>query len=131
MQSSYLGLLGLAKKAGKVESGDEATRAAVTSGAARIVLIASDASERTRETFRFIAESASVPSVCVGETRADLGNALGKRPCAVVAVCDMGFCAALVKKLAETNGEAKAILEQVSRRAAKIQARKNKGKPKK
>lgn len=131
MQNSYLGLLGLAKRAGKVESGDEAARSALTSKAARLVLIAGDASERTAETFRFIAESVNVPSVTVQETRADIGNALGKRPCAVVAVCDMGFAAALVKKLAENSEEAKAVLEETTRRAAKIQARKNKGKRKK
>ena len=128
MQNSYLGLLGLAKRAGKVESGDEAARSALTSKAARLVLIAGDASERTAETFRFIAESVNVPAVAVAETRADIGNALGKRPCAVVAVCDIGFAAALAKKLAEESDEANEILGEITRRAEKIQARKNKGK---
>lgn len=131
MQNSYLGLLGLAKRAGKIECGDEAARSAMTSKAARLVLIAGDSSDRTKETFRFIAESFNIPSVTVSETRADIGNALGKRPCAVVAVCDMGFAAALVKKLAESSEEAKGVLEETARRAAKIQARKNKGKRKK
>ena len=131
MQSSYLGLLGLAKKAGKVERGDEAARAALTGKSARLLLIASDASDRTRETFEFIAESVNVPYVSVSETRADLGNAIGKRPCAVLAICDIGFAAAMVKKLSETNEAARAVLDETERKAKKIQARKNKGKSKK
>ena len=131
MQSNYLGLLGLARRAGMIEAGDEAVRAAISQKRARVVLIASDASERTRDTFVFIAETAGVAYIMVEETREQLGNALGKRPCASVAVCDIGMSAAIVNKLATGNVQAQAVRSELSARAEKIAARKNKGKRKK
>lgn len=131
MQSNYLGLLGLARRAGMIEAGDEAVRAAISQKKARVVLTASDASERTRETFAFIAENAGVAYITVEETREQLGNALGKRPCAAVAVCDIGMSAAIVDKLAANNAQAQAVQQELSARAEKIAARKNKGKRKK
>lgn len=131
MQSNYLGLLGLARRASMLEVGDEAVRAAISAKRVRVVLIASDASERTRDTFAFIAESANIPHITVDETREELGNALGKRPCAAVGVCDIGMSAAIVNKLAASNAHAQAVQAALSERAEKIAARKNKGKRKK
>ena len=131
MNNNYLAFLGLAKKAGALEVGDEAARAAISAGKVRLVLIASDSSERTRSAFEFFSESANVPCITVKDTRAELGNALGRRPCAVVAVCDIGFAAALVKKLSEGNAEAKACLERIEEKAKKISARKKATKRKK
>ena len=129
--SNYLGLLGLAKRASMVEAGDEACRAAMNMGKVRLVLTASDASERTYDTFAFLSENLNIPHIQVKETRAELGNALGRRPCATVVVCDIGFTAAIVKKLSEENDEAKAHLSEIEERAKKIAARRNKGKKKK
>ena len=131
MQNKYLGLLGLAKRAGKLEAGDEATRAAITAKSARLVLIASDASDRTRDNFLFITESENVACLMVAETRAELGNALGRRPSAVVGICDAGLAAATAKAIAETDESASEISDALNARAAKISARRNKGKKKK
>ena len=131
MQNSYLGLLGLAKRAGKLEVGDEAARAAISAGKTRLVIIASDVSDRTRETFEFIADSAGVACVKVEETRAELGNALGRRPTAVIAVCDIGLAAALAKNISSVNEDAKNVAAALEEKSKKIAARKNKGKRKK
>ncbi len=130
MQNNYLGLLGIARRGGMVEIGDESVRAALLTKKGRLVLVASDASERSKNTFFGIAETASVFCIEVAETMAELGNALGKRPCAAVCVCDMGIAAALVKKLSEINPEAGALLPQIDAKAKKIAARKNKKKQK-
>ena len=124
MNSPYISLLGLARRAGKVETGDEASRSACSHGLARALLIAGDASDRTRETFEFIAESAGLPCITVAETREELGNALGKRPCAVVSICDTGFSAAIIKKLADENEFAKALLPTLEKKAARARSRK-------
>ena len=131
MESNYLSLLGLVKRAGMLEAGDEAVRAAITAGKVRLVLCASDASDRTRETFSFIAESTGVAFISVEETKEDIGNALGRRPAATVAVCDAGFAAALAKKLAEKLPEAAECAGRLSERAQKIANRKKNGKQKK
>ena len=124
MSSSYISLLGLARRAGKLEIGDEAARSACSHGTARAILLAGDASDRTCETFEFIAESANIPHISVAETREEIGNALGKRPCAVVAICDTGFSAAIIKKLAAENEEAKAILPTLEKKAERAASRK-------
>ncbi len=124
MSSPYISLLGLCRRAGKVEIGDEAARSACSHGTAKVLLIASDASDRTCEAFEFIAESANIPCIPVSETREELGNALGKRPCAVVAICDTGFSAGIIKKLAAENEFAKAILPTLEKKAARALSRK-------
>ena len=124
MSSPYISLLGLARRAGKVKIGDEAARSACSHGTAKILLLASDASDRTCEAFEFIAESADIPHIPVAETREELGNALGKRPCAVVAICDTGFSAGIIKKLADVNESAKEILPTLEKKAARAISRK-------
>ncbi len=123
MNNSYLGLLGLARRAGLLEAGDEASKGAISKGVARLLLIASDASDKTRESFEFIAQTASLSYIVVSETREELGNALGKRPCAVVVICDTGFSAAILKKLADGNEKAKALLPQFERKAERAKRR--------
>lgn len=123
MSSAYISLLGLARRAGKVEVGDEASKSACSHGTAKIILIAQDASDRTREAFEFIAESANVPHIPVSETREELGNALGKRPCAVVAICDTGFSAGIIKKLSEENEVARNLLPAIEKKAARAVSR--------
>jgi len=124
MSSSYLTLLGLAKRAGKLEVGDEASRAAISTATAKALLVAADASERTKSSFEFIADSAAIPLIPVSETREEIGNALGKRPCAVVAICDTGLSAAILKKLAEENEAAKIALPALEKKANRAASRK-------
>lgn len=124
MNNSYLGLLGLARRAGKLEIGDEAVKGACSRNLAKLLLVASDASERTKATFESIAESIELPCVTVSETREEIGNALGKRPSAVVAICDTGFSAAIAKKLSEVSESAKAALPSLEKRAKRSISRK-------
>lgn len=131
MESNYLALLGLARRAGMLEIGDESARVALQSKKARVLLMASDASDRTKDTFTFIAESCEVPYVEVSETREELGNALGKRPCAAVAVCDIGFASAIIKKLSEHNEAAALVAGEIISRAEKSAARRKASKQKK
>lgn len=128
MESNYLGLLGLARRAGMLAIGDESARVALQSKKARLLLMASDASERTKETFSFISESTEIPYVEVPESREEFGNALGKRPVAAVAICDLGFAAAIVKKLSPENESAKLAADEIIARAEKSAARKKKKK---
>ena len=124
MNNSYLGLLGLSRRAGKLEIGDEAVKGACSRSLAKLLLIASDASERTTATFESIAESSEIPCITVSETREEIGNALGKRPSAVVAICDTGFSAAIAKKLSESSESARLALPSLEKRAKRSASRK-------
>ena len=97
---------------------------AISGGEAKLVIIANDASERTRENFEFFAEEAGVSVITVAQSAEELGNAIGKRPCAVIAICDVGFSAAIVKKLEGINDSAKAVSEKLILKAERANSRK-------
>lgn len=95
-----LHLLGLARRGGRVVSGDRAVLAACTAGQAQLLLLAEDASPNTRRRFETAASRAGVPLRYVAD-RLRLGEALGQSPRAVVALTDAGFANAVLDRLPE------------------------------
>ena len=103
--NKVLGLLGLAKKAGQLEVGEEPTGAAARAKDARLLLIASDAAENSYRRLRHFADAGACLYAKLPCTKDELGSALGRTSCAMVAVTDVGFAEAIAKKLAEDNAE--------------------------
>lgn len=99
-EKKTLSLLGLATKAGKIASGEFQTETAVKDGTAKLVLVASDASENTKKLFRDKCSYYSVPVYIYGDKEA-LGAAIGKEYRASVAVLEEGFAKAVQKKIIE------------------------------
>jgi ribosomal protein L7Ae-like RNA K-turn-binding protein len=95
--------LGLATRAGRTTSGDEACREAIRKGLARLVLVAADASPGTRENFRRLCEETGTAYRVYG-TKDDLGKFTGKLNRAVVAVVDEGFAGRLLDLVGEDPG---------------------------
>lgn len=93
-----LEFLGLARRAGATAPGTDATRDAIRSGRARLVLLAGDASETQREKVVRLLRHRSVPSRVVG-SRSELGRALGTGPLSAVAVTDPSIARALEERL--------------------------------
>ena len=91
-------LLGFAQKAGKVVSGYTAVIRAIGAHRAKLIVVAGDASSRTREGVERAAQGRRIPVVTWGSV-AELGKAIGKPDRAVVAVCDSGFAQALLERL--------------------------------
>jgi ribosomal protein L7Ae-like RNA K-turn-binding protein len=87
-------LLGLAQKAGKLASGEVAVEKAVQAGKARLLLVAADASENTRKSYRDMAAFYEV-ACHEGLTKDELGQATGRPARAAVAVLDAGFAKAI------------------------------------
>lgn len=83
-------LLGLCQRAGQLVSGEMAAEQALRRGHAHLVLVAGDASERTRSRFVHLAAQTGAPCYIVG-TRAALGEAMGKAGRAVVVVQSRDF----------------------------------------
>ncbi len=100
-----LHLLGLARKAGKLEIGEEPVGAACRSRHARLVLLASDAAANTRRRCAHFGEAGNVLWLEVPFTKEELGFPLGRSSCAMLAFTDAGFAASLVKKLAARDPE--------------------------
>lgn len=97
---SVLHLLGIARKAGRLEVGEEPVGAAARSRQAKLIVVASDAAENSvRRAARF-AQGGKSAWVRVPYAKGELGAAVGRSACAMLALTDAGFSAAIVEKLA-------------------------------
>ena len=100
-----LHLLGLAKKAGRLESGEEPVGALCRARHARLILLASDAAPNTRRRCAHFGEIGNVLWLEVPATKAELGFCLGRTSCAMLALSDAGFAASIVEKLSARDPE--------------------------
>ncbi len=91
--------LGLALRAGKLAAGDEGVLKAVRGGTAKIVFLASDASDNAKKKYRDKCGFYNVPLVEIYERR-ELGRSIGKLERVVVAVTDEGLSGLVRKSLA-------------------------------
>lgn len=89
-QQKLMSLLGLAQKAGKIVSGDFAVQGAIKSGKAKLLIIATDASESTKKEYQYQASSRNITIYCV-LSKEQLGGAIGKALRAAVVITDEGF----------------------------------------
>lgn len=97
-----MGLLGLAKKAGRVSAGETACKEAVRFGTSYLILIAQDASANTTKNITDSCRYYDVPYAVIG-TKETLGNAIGNAFNAVVSVNDEGFANGILKHIQANN----------------------------
>ena len=120
-----LRLIGLARKGGFVEVGEEPVGAATRAHKARLVVLAADAADNTLRRAAHFAQAGSVPAVQTPYTKGELGLAVGRSSCAMLALTDHGLAAAFARKLAaadpERYGETAADLEEKAQRALQRQ----------
>lgn len=105
MDNGLTGLIGLARKAGKAEVGDEPVSIAARTHKARLILMASDAAGNTIRHGESLGETGNCPALTLPLTKAELGWALGRSSCALMALTDVGLAAAVADKLAREDPE--------------------------
>ena len=71
MDNGLIGLIGLARKAGKAEVGEESVSIAAKAHKARLILLASDAGEHTRRHGERLGEQGNCPALPLPLTKAD------------------------------------------------------------
>lgn len=98
MQDRVLSLLGLAARAGRIESGHFAVEKAVKSFRAYLVILAGDAQKNTEKSFGNMCLFYEVPMRHYGSREA-LGHAIGKEYRSCIAVTDRGFAESMIKLL--------------------------------
>ena len=98
-------LLGLARKAGRLEAGEEPVGAACRARQARLVLLASDAAPNTARRAAHFGQAGDVPWLSLPLTKEEVGGLLGRGSCAQLALTDAGFAAAVAEKLAARDPE--------------------------
>lgn len=90
MNDKLLGLLGLAARARKITTGEELVIKDIRSGKAKLVLIASDASNNSRKKIEDKCKYYNVEYHFFGD-RFTLGHAIGKETRIAIAIIDDGF----------------------------------------
>ena len=102
---SVLHLLGIARKAGRVEVGEEPVGAAARAHQAKLILTACDGADNSLRRAAHFAEIGKVPHLPTPYTKGGLGGAVGRSACTMLALTDVGLAAAIAAKLAQADPE--------------------------
>jgi len=105
VRTADLRILGLARRAGKVEIGEEAVGKAARGGKVRLILLAADASQNAAKRAEGFSFTAKAPVMVLEVSKGELGHALGLTGPAMAAITDTGLAAALAGALAGENTE--------------------------
>lgn len=121
-----LGYLSLARKAGLAELGEEPACNASGAGKAKLILVASDASDHTWRKAKSLVSDTCQQLVRLPYTKDEMGFAIGRTSLAIAAITDAGMAASLVEALdqPELAGTVQALKAQIAKR-------KSAGRPKK
>lgn len=95
-------MLGLAARGRKTQSGEFAAERAVKNGSAELVIVAGDASENTKKSFRNMCTYYEVPYYEYG-TKETLGYCIGKECRASLAVTDAGLAKAVRERITDSG----------------------------
>lgn len=85
-----LGLIGLSAKAGKVNFGSDSVEAEIKKRKIKLVIIAEDSSERTKDKFKKLSENYNIPYLVIGNIE-ELSKAIGKSNKAVIGIKDLNL----------------------------------------
>lgn len=117
-----LNYLALARKAGRVELGEEPVGAIARAAKARLVIAASDATGHTwRRALSFVAETAQ-PCIRVPFTKEQLGQAVGRSSLALAAFTDPALALAFVKALNQPE-QLRDVITDLEARESRVRQR--------
>ena len=117
-----LNYLSLARKAGRIELGEEPVGAAARAKKARLILVASDAGDHSwRRAKSFVAGTEQL-CMKVPFTKDQLGEAIGRTSLAMAAFTDPALALAFVKALGDPE-KYKEALESLDKRTKRIRQR--------
>lgn len=98
MTDNILSFISIARKAGKVNTGEFLTEKDVKSGHSHLVIIAEDVSENSYDKLSGMCKAHDVPFRVYGNMES-LGHATGKNYAACLSFQNKGFAESLLKKL--------------------------------
>ena len=121
-QHKALNLLSLARKGRRIEVGEEPVGAAARAGKARLIVIASDASEHTVRRVQSFVAGTEQPYLQIPFDKDALGQSVGRTACAIAALTDGALALAFVKALGTPEEHAE-LLELLERKVRRIRQR--------
>ena len=117
-----LNYLSLARKAGKLELGEEPVGAASRAQHARLVVVAKDSSDHTWRRAKSFVAGTNQECVRLGYSKNDLGAAVGRQELAIAAMTDPAMALAFLKALPNPEAYAEAM-ENLDKRSTRIAQR--------
>ena len=90
INKKILGLIGLSAKAGKISFGSDSVEEQIKKKKIKLVIIAEDSSERTKDKFKKLSEDNDVSYIIVGKME-ELSKAIGKSNKAIIGIKDLNL----------------------------------------
>ena len=117
-----LNYLALARKAGRIELGEEPVGSAARAQRARLVVVAQDASDHTwRRAKSFVAGTAQI-CIKIPFSKDAMGQAIGRSSLAIACFTDPALALAFLKALGNEETHA-AYIEDLTKRTQRVQQR--------
>ena len=117
-----LNYLALARKAGRIELGEEPAGAAARAQHARLIVVASDASDHTWRRAKSFVAGTDQQCIRVPFTKDEMGAAVGRTSLALAAITDPAMALAFCKALGQQE-KYEEVLESLDKRTRRIQQR--------
>ena len=117
-----LNYVALARKAGRVELGEEPVGAAARAHHARLVIVASDASDHTWRRAKSFVAGTDQQCIRLPFTKDELGQSIGRQELAIAAFTDPALALAFVKALPQTEKYSE-YLENLDKKTTRIRQR--------
>ena len=117
-----LNYMALARKAGRIELGEEPAGAAARAQHARLILVASDASDHTWRRAQSFVAGTDQQCIRVPFTKDELGMSIGRTSLALAAFTDPALALAFLKALNQPEKYQNA-LESLEKRTRRVQQR--------
>lgn len=103
MREKALNLLGLMRKANAVQIGETDAGAAARAGSAKLLILASDASDNAKSRAKGFVYGKGIPLITVPFLKEEISAHVGKSGCSMAAVCDLGFADSFLKLLQQIS----------------------------
>ena len=123
-----LNYMALARKAGRIELGEEPVGAAARAQRARLVIVAADAGDHTWRKAQSFVSGTEQLCIKVPFSKDQLGQAIGRTCLALAAFTDPALALAFVKALDAPDAQ---VIEKLKARTERIAARQKQTKPRK
>lgn len=117
-----LNYLSIARKGGLIELGEEPCGGAARAGHARLIVVASDASDHTWRRAKSYVADTSQQCVKIPFTKDELGQAVGRSSLAMAALVDPALALAFVKAL-EDPERYRETLEELDKKSKRMRQR--------
>jgi len=125
VKDKALNLLGLMRKAGAIDIGEDNTGETVKAGKAKVLILAADASVNAVHRAENFAAGRNVELVKVPFTKEEISFRVGAGGCSMAVITDIGFANAFMKLLAAIDEVYLPQKESVEARFDKVQRRKS------